>query len=421
MPAFSPKPVNMSGVRVRRSTVGVSVSTTNACWMYTLSYANVGRDVLGCGVGRAVLGRSVGLGVSDGDGSRVGARVGAAEGDALGSMLGSCDGTNDVGRCVGLFVGVDVGCGVGLCVVGRAVGSAVGEYEGAGVGAGVGTSVGFWVGAWVGTMVGTAVGAAVGALVGRHVVVGTSVGVCVGIAVGCSVGKRVGAAVGIAVGEAEGAGVGEGVGRTVGLSVGVGEGARDAGTSKHPRHTRRSSGSAALLQAMLARHALQHCALRSALLHLSQGVRRQVWRSVVTESLGFPTLQDSRNWQRNLPSAPTVQSPVLTFRRIASRARSSQPEQRTRVRVAENGARPAAALRWFSAHVSQHSTSSKPLQSVPHGYSTWRVARVSTTFSCAPSHLPLLLPMLGTASLHDIFSVTGSVVQSDAAAASVAS
>jgi hypothetical protein len=35
--------------------------------------------------------------------------------------------------------------------------------------------------------------------------------------------------------------------------------------------------------------------------------------------------------------------------------------------------------------------------------------------------VPLLLPMLGTASLHDIFSVTGSVVQSDAAAVSVAS
>ena len=169
----------------------------------------------------------------------------------------------------------------------------------------------------------------------------------------------------------------------------------------HPRHTLRNMGSEAPLH-KLVRQALQHCALRSVSAHTSQGVKLHLRSVVFRVSRGSPSWQDSLKEHLNLPSAASVHLLVFAFR-MASSAAVLQPGHWTVVGIISNGASPRLASLWFSAQLSQHSTSNNPVQSDPHGYSMARLAKFATRVcGSPPSHV--------AEAWQDIFNVAGSVV-----------
>ena len=99
-------------------------------------------------------------------GKVVGTDDGAGEG-AVGAAVGNAEGA--VKAMVGPTVGNDEGAGVGKPVVGRSVGRVLGSAVGRGVPAIVGIALGRKVGATVGNATGARLGAGVGSLVGRYV------------------------------------------------------------------------------------------------------------------------------------------------------------------------------------------------------------------------------------------------------------
>jgi len=135
---------------------------------------------------KVTVGPKVGLGVGEGDGTRLGADEGLIVGPGVGFGVGGIVGPG-VGGGVGPGVGFGVGGGVGD-LVGGGVGGLVG-------GRGVGGGVGFGVGGGVGDLVGGGVGRFVG---DRGV--GGEVGGGVGFGVGGLVGGGVGGLVGAAIG-----------------------------------------------------------------------------------------------------------------------------------------------------------------------------------------------------------------------------
>eukprot|EP00977_Amphora_coffeiformis_P007909 scaffold1771_cov172-Amphora_coffeaeformis.AAC.2 len=204
------------------------------CWgcVGLLLGCDVGSAAVGLTVGLTVLGAAVGKLLNVGDSE--GLEVGPFDGDAEGEMVGIEEGWA-VGMAEGALVGVSLSLGslegttegveLGF-TVGEKLGLDVGILEGAAEGFAEGSVEGSVVGDVDGVREGTALGIVVGELVGTED--GSADGSVDGLAEGCTEGlvegDADGSAVGLAVGKAEGAFVGVEEGDAEGNEVGVAEG-----------------------------------------------------------------------------------------------------------------------------------------------------------------------------------------------------